>query len=137
MSTTTDENPYGANAREWLAKWDAGEIVWSIEMGGLGPGYEQAIQIAVAEILRHLLDKQYDAAKWDDSETSKSVCEAVEEYGFANERIKVLKLSGAQWGAALNLACQFYRRGPQEVMTDEAVKDRHIQVSRAFPVAFS
>mgnify|MGYP000936595712 FL=1 len=35
----------------------------------------------------------------------------------------------------MNLALQFYRRGPRAVMTDERVKDRHIQVSRTFPAA--
>lgn len=28
-----------------LAAWDAGEPVWSCDMGGMGPGYEQCIQI--------------------------------------------------------------------------------------------
>lgn len=126
---------YGADARDWLSRWDAGRSVWSIEMGGLGPGYEQAIQITVAEILRHLLAKQYDSAKWEDRAAWETDRKAIEEYGFANERINALGLSGAQWGAALNLAGQLYRRGPQEVMADERVKDRHIQVSRVFPVA--
>src|SRR5581483_2130454 len=36
---------YGTNAADWLARWDAGRAVWSIEMGGLGPGYEQCIHI--------------------------------------------------------------------------------------------
>src|SRR5947207_3276662 len=27
---------YGADATDWLARWDAGRSVWSIEMGGMG-----------------------------------------------------------------------------------------------------
>ena len=38
--------------RELLSQWDRGEAVWSVSMGGLGPGYDQAIQILVMEILR-------------------------------------------------------------------------------------
>src|SRR3990172_3354015 len=43
---------YGADAADWLKRWDEGRGVWSIEMGGLGPGYEQCIHITCAEILR-------------------------------------------------------------------------------------
>lgn len=45
-------------ARELVSQWDSGETIWSIEMGGLGPGYEQAIQILAVEITRDNLDKQ-------------------------------------------------------------------------------
>ncbi|KKK93920.1 hypothetical protein LCGC14_2688070 [marine sediment metagenome] len=30
---------------EAIERWDAGRSLFSVEMGGLGPGYEQAIQI--------------------------------------------------------------------------------------------
>lgn len=29
-----------------LKRWDAGDPIWSIEMGGLGPSHEQCIQIS-------------------------------------------------------------------------------------------
>jgi hypothetical protein len=32
--------------REVLKQWDNDEIVWSIELGGLGPSYEQALTLA-------------------------------------------------------------------------------------------
>lgn len=126
---------YGADAADWLKRWDEGRSVWSISMGGLGPGYEQCIQITAAEILRHLMERQYDAAKWEDREAWDSDHKEIEAAGFANGRISALGLSGAQWCAAMNLALQFYRRGPRAVMTDGRVKDRHIQVQRTFPVA--
>jgi hypothetical protein len=124
---------YGKDAAEWLRRWDAGESVWSIEMGGLGPGYEQCIHVTAAEILRHLLAVNYDAASWKSDVIWKRDRDAIETHGFANETVKALGLSGAQWGAAMNLAINFYRNGPRAVMTDERVKHRRIQVSRNFP----
>lgn len=124
---------YGADATEWLKRWDGGKTVWSISMGGLGPGYEQAIQITVAEILRHLLERNYDASAWADSEKWQFDRKEIEAAGLANTKIGELGITGAQWGAAMNMALQLYRRGPRAIMADEQVKDRHIQVSRTFP----
>ncbi len=124
---------YGADAADWLDRWDNGRTVWTISMGGLGPGYEQCIQVTAAEILRHLLDVKYDTEAWEDDEVWSRDRDAIEKAGFANEQIEKLGLSGAQWGAALNLALCLYRRGPRAVMTDERVKDRHIRVSKKFP----
>ena len=39
-------------AAELVAAWDRGDLVPTIEMGGLGPGYEQAIQVLMIELLR-------------------------------------------------------------------------------------
>lgn len=124
---------YGADAADWLKRWDEGRNVWSIEMGGLGPGYEQCIHITAAEILRHMLERKYDSSAWNDREAWGRDRAEISEAGFANERIEKLGLSGAQWGAGLQLAAQFYSRGPRAVMKDEQVKDRHIQVQRTFP----
>ena len=123
---------YGADAAEWLRRWDEGRSVWSIEMGGMGPGYEQAIQVVAAEVVRHLLDKKYDLsddAKWPEQR------EAIEHFGLNDsETIKKLGgITGAMWGAGCNLALQIYRQGPTKVMTDARVRDRHIQVNRKFP----
>jgi len=124
---------YGADATVWLDRWDNGKSVWTIEMGGLGPGYEQCIHITCAEIIRHLLKKKYDVSLWEDEEVWKLNQAEIEKMSHENPIITKLGLSGAQWGAALNLAIQFYRRGPREIMRDEAVKSRHILVSRSFP----
>jgi len=126
---------YGADTSEWLSRWDEGKSVWSIEMGGLGPGYEQAIQITCAETIRHLLKKQYDESLWDEENDVvwKHDRDETESMSFENPIIKNLGLLGAQWGAAFNLALKFYRNGPIKIMNDVAVKDRHIQVSRVFP----
>lgn len=126
---------YGADAAEWLKRWDSGYSVWSIEMGGIGPGYEQCIQITAAEVLRHLLDRQYDVAAWDSKDALERDHKEVETAGFSNKRISALGLSGSQWGAAQSLAISLYRRGPRSVMTDERLKDRRIQVARNFPAS--
>lgn len=126
---------YGKDAVEWLSRWDSGRTVWSIEMGGLGPGYEQCIQIVTAAILRHFLLEKYDAALWSDKDTWKQVRDATDKVLCADPAIKDLGLSGAQAGAAYSLAAALYKRGPMEVFKDEKVKDRHIQVSKTFPQA--
>lgn len=108
---------YGESAEEWLRRWDAGESVWSIEMGGIGPGYEQVIQITTANILRMLVDGYTDWESIND--------EIITEDKFG--------LSGAQYGAAANLAAMLFNNTPIGVMTDARVKDRHIQVSNNFP----
>lgn len=126
---------YGTDAADWLKRWDEDKGNWSISMGGIGPGYEQAIQITCAEVLRDMLAKGYDSSKWDTEDTWKKDLEQIRAAGFKNPKIEALGLSGAQWGAAVNLASMFYRKGPRAVMNDARVKDRHIQVRRTFPVA--
>lgn len=120
---------YGADAAEWLRRWDAGQTVWSIEMGGLGPGYEQCIHITCAEILRVMLDRQCDASKWSDKDEWRRAREEIDKAVMALPVIDELGLSGAQWGAAMNVAACLYKQGPRGVMNDERVKDRHIQVN--------
>lgn len=124
---------YGADAAGWLARWDAGKTVWSISMGGLGPGYEQCIHITTAEILRWFLHQKVDASRWDDPEFWQPLRDRMEKAVHDVPAVKALGLSGAQFGAAINLASQFYQNGPRKVMGDPRVKERHIQVSRRFP----
>lgn len=126
---------YGADAQDWLSRWDAGKTVWTIEMGGMGPGYEQAIQITVAELLRHMVESSYDHKLWSDEDKAKSDSDAIDKASHEIEAIKILGLSGAQYGAAKQVASKLYMDGPRGVMTQEAVKDRHIQVSKNFPQA--
>lgn len=126
---------YGADAADWLRRWDAGDGVWSIEMGGLGPGYEQCIHITAAEILRWFIENNADASLWDDPEAAKPIFKRMETALFEVPTVKRLGLSGAQWGAAKSLAAKLYRQGPRAVMNDDRVKDRRIQVCRYFPGA--
>lgn len=126
---------YGADAKDWLARWDRGDTCWSIEMGGLGPGYEQCIHITAAECLRWFIDNNCDAAAWQkvDSIEWKVDREALQNAMFKNEAVKELGLSGAQYGAAVSIASSLYISGPRAIMNDEAAKDRKIQVQKFFP----
>lgn len=124
---------YGADAAEWLARWDAGRNVWSIEMGGLGPGYEQCIQIVAAEVLRWLLENKPVAKNWSDQAVWNADRERISKYSFEQPTIKALGLSGAQWGAGMSLATRLYMDGPRKVMTTPEIQDRKIQVSKNFP----
>lgn len=108
---------YGKDAAELLSRWDAGEGVFSVGMGGFGPGYEQALQIACFEVLRHLL--------------AGGTIEAADE---VLPKLEYLGLSGSQWGAARSLANRFYEDGPREV-NKRFGSDRSIQVSKNFPQA--
>jgi hypothetical protein len=126
---------YGADAADWLKKWDDGKSVWSIEMGGLGPGYEQCIQITCAEMVRHMLHKGYKTEAWQNEGAWKQVRNEIDSAMSDNQAVVKLGLSGAQFGAALSLAVWLYRDGPRAVMKHPAIKDRHIQVSKYFPGA--
>lgn len=126
-----NELSYGKSSQDWLNRWDSGDSVWSIEMGGLGPGYEQCIHITAAEILRVMLDKQYDTSTWD--KYWKEISNEIENTVLKVPRVEKLGLSGAQWGAAMNLATMLYMHGPIKALTDERIKDRLIQVSKFFP----
>ena len=122
------EHLYPETAIEALAKWDAGESVMTVEMGGLGPGYEQCIHIMAFEIIRAWGGKR-DAIlampkdkRWD--ALAGGIPEAI---------MGEIGPSGAQVGAAVSLAWITIDRGWREAIDDPAVKDRHIQVSKAFP----
>lgn len=114
------EDRFGLTAQEWLDRWDSDGYVWSISMGGLGPGYEQAIQITAAEILRGLLAHGDKGSKATDA---------------AAERTNYLGLSGAQWGAAMSLAHSLWLRGPIRTIGAPDVSERLITVERNFPRA--
>ncbi len=118
-------------AAEWLAKWDDGGVVPSIEMGGLSPAYEQAIQMQAAEVLREMLAFEFDAELWDDPDTWKADRNSIDNQIRSRNGL-VEGLSGAQWCAALNLACCIYRRGTAVFDNDE-VRDRKLLVSNAWP----
>lgn len=126
---------YGADAADWLARWDAGKGVWSIEMGGMGPGYEQCIQITAAEVLRFLIESKVDCATQYEGDAWKTLRSEIDKSLWAKPAINALGLSGAQAGAATSLATMLYKVGPRGMMNDPRVKDRHIQVSRDFPRA--
>jgi hypothetical protein len=114
--------------RELVAAWDRGDIVRSVEMGGLGPGYEQCIQILWIELLRDYEGKPLPADKdgwrdWGDETVRR--CDA-----------SVGGFSGAQVGAAKNLAARMLKIGYDATMDEVRANsgdDRFTMVSRHFP----
>lgn len=121
---------YGADAADWLKRWDEGQSVWSVEMGGLGPGYEQCIQIVTAEAMRFWMEHNYSA---DELVGNESLSNKLDDHFRGLPLIANLGLSGAQHGAGVNLAWQIFSRGPRDVMADENIQDRKILVSKTFP----
>ena len=119
-------------ALDALARWDKGRSSASsviIMECLLGPGYEQAIQVLVFELIRDegppkpLPSADDKDAYWNWGNTTIS---RIDETccGF----------SGAQVGAARNLAYRAIRDGWGK-MLESAPKDRLIQVSKHFPHA--
>ena len=128
----TKEQLYGASVEEMIERWDNNESIWSVDMGGMGPGYEQALQIAALEILRHLIAAKYDAEEWTDKSKAERDRDLIEK--AVTPTVSYLRLSGAQWGAAMNIASVFYMHGPTKAL-EMADEDRRIQVSKTFPKA--
>lgn len=124
-----EEELYGKDAAAWVSRWDAGTAIWSIEMGGFGPGYEQALQIATVEIVRYLIEQKPDPESWK-GKAAREFAQAIQDPML--KRLKSLGLSGAQYRAALNLAIAIYRDGPIKVHKT-CPEDRHIQVSNRWP----
>lgn len=122
-----DENTTVADV---LATWDRGESIWSVEMGGLGPGYEQAIQILIVELLR-----DYSGKTLPDPESKEA-----ESWGDDTVRridAQVGGYSGAQVGAAKGVAFRILKNGYHQTLESmrEHDSDRLIQVSNAWPRA--
>jgi hypothetical protein len=122
--TTETYDPIPETVAEALAKWDAGETVFTVEMGGLGRGYEMAIQGLAFELMRALDGKMEDGKPWHEYEPiiGPIVSECYERPwgGF----------SGAQVGAAKNLVGHVVLKGYRKALRNPAVAGRLIQVSK-------
>jgi hypothetical protein len=119
-------------AEEALAWWDAGKPVFTLELGGLGPGYEQCIHVLVFELIRKFKDEPLHD---DNSRAYRQIDAGVSPI---DNKFK-LELSGAQVGAAINFTLLVLREGWAKVVNlhesrcDKCGGDRFIQVSRAWP----
>lgn len=122
-----------ATNEDALKAWDNGEPIWSCDMGGMGPGYEQCIQIMGFEMLRAMLAHPVD---WAILAESKDEWRAYRDKIEADPKVKDivhhLGPSGAQHGAAMSIASVFARNGYAKGM-EMVPKDRRIQVSKNFP----
>lgn len=116
---------YGTDAAEWLRRWDAGDGVWTITMGGLSAGYDQAINLIAAEFVRALVKLAPEPGEFTDelrTQVSEECAQAASTLG----------LSGAQHGAALGMAWRLYSLGPVKAI-GSAPDDRRIQASKGYP----
>ena len=120
-----------ATNEDVLAEWDRGDSVWSCELGGLGPGYEQRIQIMVFEFLRAMLADPYDYAT-EDADAWGAYVDKIEKEPGPKSAIEKLRPSGAQFGAAMNIASVFAKNGYTKGM-EVVPENRRIQVSKDFP----
>lgn len=120
---------------EALAKWDAGEPVFSVEMGGLGPGYEHCIQTIAFECMRVWLPTLPWPAPGEElpEDWKDRLDELADPYIAALDKMPGGGFSGAQVGAGKNLAANVCRRGYREALRDPVVADRLIQVQRVMP----
>lgn len=118
-----DEGLYPKDIEDAVKRWDAGETVWSVEMGGMGPGYEQAIQVGMIELSRRLIGVELPKVdeNWHDF-LDGHLREVLKEHD--------LGLSRTQAGAIMNLTAKFASRGWNAV---EGVEDRMIQISKEWP----
>ena len=109
-----------------VRKWKEGDVVWSAEMGGLGPGYEQAIQQLAFDMLAevHEMPCETDEEKLKVNEAMEDFVSKCDEYWWAG-------FSGAQVGAAKNIVMVFMVRGPYRAL-DAVKEERHLMVN-SFP----
>lgn len=109
-------------ALEALARWDDGKVVWTVSLGGLGPGYEQTIHCLVFEYIRDCasapLPTANDYAQWGESTVTRVDPE--------------LGLSGAQAGMAKRFAYEVLSKG-WKVAVEAFERDRRIQISDHWP----
>lgn len=112
-------------AREQLSRWDAGDSVWLVSLGGIGPGYEQAIQVLLVEIVREAIGARPNTqGEW----------ELVTQRVVSHHNETLGGLSGAQVGMAKNAAYLLLTRGWKSAV-DVAHADRRILVSNHWPRA--
>lgn len=128
---TTATSLYPETAKDALAAWDAGDTVFTIEMGGLGPGYEQAIQLLIFELIRAQGDTPLPSSEEMKEQWSRWHDEMIHKLDEKNG------FSGAQVGAAKHIAYIGMRDGWRKML--ESMKstdaDRIIQVSNHWPQA--
>lgn len=115
--------------QEVVKMWRAGELVSSAELGGLGPGYEQAIQILLFEIMSEWKKDTVPAPK--NGKYPKSYETHVDVVAHKLDK-DVGGFSGAQVDVAKATAYQFMHHGYAEMM-NKLPDDRRISVSKAWP----
>jgi hypothetical protein len=116
--------------QEFLAQWDAGEHVITIQMGGLSYGYDLGIQTIAMEMLCGIIASppewgghEGDPKYWTEYRDS------IEEKAYVKTAIAKVQPSGAMFGAAWNLAINMAKRG-YEASLASVPPDRHMTMRR-------
>ena len=132
MTTTETYDPIPLTVDDALADWDAGKTVFSVDLGGLGPGYEMAIQGLAFELLRELRQMPIPPRGEDWPEMAqRAVLEARDRVVHRLDGEPWAGFSGAQVGAATSFAiCVLRRPSYRAALREDQVKDRLIQVSK-------
>lgn len=111
--------PIPSSIAEALKWWDGDTPLMTVSMGGIGPGYEQCIHIAVFEILRAYVK-------------GVPLPEMENELGRIDQKLG-LGLTNGQAGAAMALAIDYMKRDWGAVV--EKYKNRQIMISKFWPGA--
>lgn len=125
--TVNDESVWdNLTCKDAVKYWDAKQTIPSVEMGGIGPSYEQCIQIGTIEVVRYWLDKlDKDISNW------KRFSEVTEKQVLHKINDNLGGLSGAQAGAIMNLSFKYLTDGWSKTLHDN--KDRMIMISKFWP----
>lgn len=104
--------------KELIDRYDNGIPIETVEMGGIGERYELAIQELAIEIMRNLKNRKPSTDSGDNIPTvniftMKAVESMKQHYGF----------SGAQVGAAKNLASIYWIKGYVKSLNEMKKKD--------------
>ena len=102
--------------KELSNKWENGDQVYSGSMGGMGYGYEMAIQKLIFEILKESPEDIKFNITEGQSEYPQEYQDIVE--AAADKLDPSLGFSGAQVGAAKGLAFQFIHYGYKHMMEE-------------------
>lgn len=125
---------YPKTAKEALEVWDKGNNIFTIELGGFGPGYEQAIHIGVFELIRSITENKKDEKILRMEEIDSEIKDQLlDKHLFKISEKYDLGLSGAQAGAIKRFTHLVLIKGWHDVVTDKKYKDRLIQVSKNWP----
>lgn len=124
MGKKNKQSLHPKTAREALSRWDAGELLFTVEMDGLGPSYEQAIHIGVFEIIRDNLGKRLPKNGKPLGDFGDKTLSRLDE--------KIGGFNGAMWCAARTLAARYLVFGYAKTLESVPAK-RHIQISKKFP----
>jgi len=122
-------------ALEALINFESGQPVHVIDLGGMGPGYEQAIWNAIFMMIK---DRDKDGiAHWTDKEGDNTIWARKGKHGRVcdedGQRVwKGLHLSGAQADQAITTVMQVLTYGWRTMM-EKVPEGRSIMVSIDFP----